>query len=356
MSGNDVQMTLKVNNLSYTGFETIDIKNSIEDLTGTFVLTLSGAWGVDIPIIEPQSSCLLFLNDEPVITGFVDSVTVTIKKDMHLVTIIGRDKAADLIDCSVVNSSGQYLGLKVEQIITQICAPFKITVRVDTGVDTGLPLKVFAVEQGMSAFEAIQKVCKIRRLLATSDGNGGVLITRAGNNKVKTVIAEGINLLEGTANYDFSNRFSTYYCKGQQPADSTTAISTAIGSIGITQDPAVIRYRPILIVAEGQATTQDCQDRSQWEQAVRLGKSQKYTITVNGWDDPLENNLWTTNEIVTLDSKTLGVFDNLLIMSVNYKLSEQGQLTILELTPASAYQTFELDTSNAATNAYLQEE
>lgn len=350
----DVVLSLLVNGLSYTGFKTIDISKSIEDLSGTFTLTMSGAWSDDVPIIKPLSKCVLKLDKEIVITGYVDRVSITIKKDAHEIVITGRDKAADLIDCSVVNTTGQYLGLKVEQIIEQICQPFGIKVSLDAGIDTGLPLNVFAIEQGMSAFEAIQKLCKIRRLLATSDGNGGVLITRAGNNLANTAILEGVNMLKGQADYDFSNRFSIYYCKGQQTGNNNTAIQSIIANVGVATDSMVDRYRPLLIIADAPATTKDCQDRAQWEQAIRLGKSQKYTITVNGWDDPLTNTLWKINGLVTVQSPTLGVKDNLLIMGINYRLSEEGQLTELQLTPASAYQTFEVDTTNAAANAYLQ--
>ncbi len=41
---------------------------------------------------------------------------------------MGRDKTGDLVDCSVVHSSGKWKGVRLEQVAADVCRPFGITV------------------------------------------------------------------------------------------------------------------------------------------------------------------------------------------------------------------------------------
>ncbi len=197
----------------------------------------------------------------------------------------GRDKAGDLYDCSTIEGTGEYKNLKVEAIVTRICAPFGINV--STNVDTGEVIPTFNIEQGMSAFEAIQKVCSMRACLAISDGRGGIQITRSGTSRAGGQLIEGNNILAATASYDVSERFSEYICKGQKQGDDNLSTDAYTMNVANIEDANMKRYRPLVIVADGEATKKDCETRAKWEANVRRGRSDNSTLKLLAGNKPV---------------------------------------------------------------------
>lgn len=329
-------ITLQVNGLNHGGWKTANVFSSIETLSGSFSLTVTDKWDLGIGIhIKPGDLCKLMINQEQVIQGYVDSVEVSYDASNHAITVNGRDTTADLIDCSVIVKTGEWKNSKLENIIKDICSPFGIAVTAD--VDTGPVIPVFSIEQGMTCLEAIQKLCNAKALLALSDGIGGLYITRAGAQVSPTALIQGQNILSATANYDVTERFQTYIVKGQQQgldnldSKSVTAVKSQV------TDNNIARYRPLLIIADGQTNQKKAESQAKWEASTRQGRSRTYTIVVQGWVDGI-GKIWKKNQLVLLNSQAIGVNDKLLIASVNFRLDESGQLTELSLLPKEAYE------------------
>ncbi len=326
---------LKIAGKEHGGWTSATINLSMENLCGAFQLIVTNKWpgqtfALDIKIGD---ACEVYIDNDIVLTGYVDKVNPLIDANNHIITVEGRDKAGDLVDCSILGTH-EWKNQKIEKIVQDICLPFGIPVI--TKVDTGLKLPTFNAEQTMTAFEAIKKVCSKRNCLAYSDGRGGLIINRAGTEKVATSIVEGVNFKSGSAEYDGTERFSQYICKGQRQGDDNSTADGITGAKAIAYDETITRYRPLIICAEGDATIADCQVRVNWEATVRKGKSRKYTTMVNGWR--MQNgDLWPLNNLVTLKSDSLKTGDSLLIAGINFKMDEGGEMSEMALIPADAY-------------------
>jgi prophage tail gpP-like protein len=188
----------------------------------------------------------------------------------------------------------------------------------------------------MTGFEAIQKLCSLRSCLAISDGKGGILITRAGTEKLSDSLTEGQIIKSGQAKYDVTERFSQYIVKGQKQGTDNLSTDAITKAKAVVEDENVTRYRPLIIVADGETSTKDCQLRARWEATVRRGKSRTFTIAVNGWKAP-SGQLWPLNKLIAVKSPLLGVDDTLLIVGTGFKLDNGGEITDLTLMPADAY-------------------
>jgi prophage tail gpP-like protein len=334
------QINLNINGAVHTGWKAVQVKLSMDNLSGAFHLDITDKWGSNTllnPVareIKPADACTVDIEGETVITGYIDKVSPSYDSLTHGISVDGRDKAGDLVDCSIINGTGQYKGLKLEQIAQRICEPFGIPVI--TNIDTGKKFDTFNIEQGMTAFEAIQKMCKMRRCLAISDGKGRVLITRAGTDTASTPLLEGQNILAASADYDFTERYRQYVCKGQKQGDDNSSINNIRANKGVVTDEFVPRYRPLLVVADGQADGLTCFERAVFEAAVRRGKSRKFNVTVVGWLQA-DGSLWGINKLVQIESKWLGVLDTLLIAEVNFKIDQNGETTELTITSPEAY-------------------
>ena len=250
------EILLVIDGNRYAGWKAIDTTISMENLSGQFAATISDVIGKDnkpiraLPTIRPGLACEVYINNQVIITGYVDKVMPVISPDNHSIVVQGRDKTGDLVDCSMTQSTNQLKNLTIDQIVKRICDPFSIPVSIDA--DAGEPFTNFLVEQGSSCFETIQKLCYMRQMLAISNGRGGLKLTKSGTEKLGTDLIEGFNIKFGEASYDFSERFSDYYCKGQRQGDDSSTPETVASNVGHQNDPVVTRYRPLLVIAEGQ--------------------------------------------------------------------------------------------------------
>jgi len=333
-------VTLEIEGQNYQGWTEISISKSIEHLCGGFDLTLTDRWSggnLDLAIL-PGSPCRVAIDGQTVINGYVFGFEISYDADAHQIRVTGKDKTADLVDCAIANGTGEWKNLKLEDLVSELVKPFWLTVKAD--VDTGERIPKFNAEQGMTVYDAVQKLCVLRGCLAIPDDEGNIVITRAGTEQGTTNLAEGDNILAATASYDFSERFSDYIVKGQKSGKDNEDSKTTTAFKSNVQDENIKRYRPTIVMAEGQVDGIKTKVRAQWECAVRRGKSRNFRITVQGWKGA-DGKIWELNKLVKLTSPLLGIDDQLLIAGADFKLSDQGEMTELLLSPAEAYQPVE---------------
>ncbi len=327
---------LKVKSGIFSGWEEIEIKLGIEQICGTFQLDVTERWpGQDTPTpILPGNSCEVLLDGQTMITGYVDYTEPSYDDTSHAVSITGRDKTLDLVDCSAIHKSGQWRNRSLDQIASDICKPFGI--KVIKLVDVGDPFSTFNIQEGERAFEALDRMARMRAVLLMSDGLGNLLITRAGQNSIATELVEGVNIKRGSGKFSWKERFSHYVVKGQHRGTDGEPADNARGPSAAADDTVIDRYRPLVVLAEDQGHIASLKQRAEWEKNVRLGRANRATITVQGWKHA--DGLWLPNSLVHLRSPKLYADLDLLIAQVTYKKKRStGTTTDLELVRPEAF-------------------
>lgn len=345
----------------FAGWESISVQRSIENCAGGFRLSVSEPLDVFGSAVRAGAPCTVMIDGEIVVTGYVDEVNREIDAQQHRVDVTGRDKTADLVDCSALRKTGQWSGQHVERIAADIAAPFGVAVRVDAGVNTGKPLASFALQEGETAFNAIDRATRMRGLLVTTDGAGALLLTRAGTGTINTALELGVNVLSLRVRHDWRNRYSSYTIKGQTAGvhwngDSAAAKASVAGRasqmLARTTDPAVTRYRPLVLVGDCQDAGGSLHDRVLWEASVRAARAFDVEVEVAGWQHPA--GLWTPNRLVRVSAAQLGFEDELLIHRVAFTLDERGSRTVLGLTRRDAYKVIALKEPTVGTAQFTQ--
>jgi prophage tail gpP-like protein len=327
--------SLSVNGKKFEGWESISIKRSIKAISGSFELSVTDKWAQDQTawFITPGNECVLSIGKEKLITGFIDGVAPSFTKESRTISISGRDKTGDLVDCSAVHKPGNWSDISLLRLANIVGAPFGITA---TSTVTGLGNFInFNIQNGESAFEALDRAAKLRGVLLTNDGTGNILITRTGSGRSTTNLQQGVNILSAQAEFQAKERHSKYIVKGQG-AGNTEVGEVDLSPAGIATDLAITRYRPLIVMAEGAATPEICNKRAQWEATVRAAKSSTIHVIVQGWRQA-DGKLWELNKLVKLKSAWLGVNQDFLITSVDFKKGNGGTLTTLELERPDAY-------------------
>ncbi len=332
----DPRATITIGGKRYDGWKTVGVIRSIETMTGSFEFSIAAKEFTSAPRwpLRTGEACTIQLDGETVISGYIDGFAPQYDADGYSITITGRDRSADLVDCSAIAKPGSWQNVSIEAIAAELAKPFGITVT--ARVDTGAKVKRFALQQGETVHAAIDRLARYRGLLPVTDAEGNVELIRPGTGGIVAELVEGVNIGGGGAMHDAKERFSDYIVKGQA-SGSDRASGKAVAAVKAeTRDPAIARYRPMLIIGEEQSTIAELRNRAAWEATTRAGRSQSATIWVPGWHLP-SGKLWTPNVRVAVRSPFLQLDGIMLVSEVRAAKDDRGSVTDLTVTPVEAF-------------------
>ncbi|MBM3114997.1 phage baseplate assembly protein [Jeongeupia naejangsanensis] len=329
-------LELLVDGKIYAGWTELAVEAGLEQLSGSFTLQLTERWpdsGEPRPINAGQP-CVVKVDDLPVVTGFIDSVSVSFNATSRTLSVSGRDVTADLIDCSAIHGAGQWKKASLARIARDLCKPYDIKVDVDASA-TALadqPFDSWNIEEGESCFDCLERAARLRTVMLTTLGDGKLMITRPGAEQTGLALVEGDNIVSASGNFSWNDRFSEYRVKGQSRRSHA--------GVGISKDAEIggdERHRLKIVLAEDQADGPTAQQRADWERTIRAARSNRATITVCGWRQAPDQPLWRPNLRVRLTSSLLRADEEKLITKVNYTLSAEGERCQLELADPRSF-------------------
>ncbi|AZQ10168.1 phage baseplate assembly protein [Shewanella khirikhana] len=335
---------LKAGGNIYQGWTKISVTRSLEAMSGTFDLELTWKWqgqaGQYEKFMEPikqGQQCTVDIGSERVITGYVDDWIPSYDDTTVTISVSGRDKTADLVDCSVDIQSGQLNNQTLSQIANLVCKPFGIEVVVNT--DVGEAFQRIQVEQGETPHELLSRLARQRGVLLTSDTFGNLVITRASKTRAGVALKLGENIKAGRGRFSWRQRYSKFTVKAAgagHGAWDSAALSTVGGIKADVTDTEIGRYRPLIIVNEEITTAEGAAKRGQWERQRSIGKSNTVEYTVTGWRIPQTGNLWDINTLVPVSDEIMGIEEDMLIASLMFSEGDDGRLTVISVVRPDA--------------------
>lgn len=350
MSENILMLT--VNGIDYSGWKTIEIDRDMEEMSGGFTLEMVDLKDKDaVPLIRMGDECLVSIKTIPedetflLMTGYVDSVLTTLGKGGIKFTVTGRDRTADLVDCSVTKAS-EWKNEKFENFVRDVIEPFSLEVVLDEAIDTGDEIKIITPEQGETVAQVIAKYAQEKQLIVYTLPDGRLIITRASTERIQEGIGpvqmlsfvEGENILKASASGDWSQVYSEYRGKGSRQStgdDSNETDATQIQTI--IKDGRVTRFRPLIVIPENEQKDITLKIRMEWEATVRMGRAEGYSITRQGWQVEI-------NKLAFLDLKFVGFRGDMVLKSYRLTADEQGKRTEFKFVHPRAFAVLEADT------------
>ncbi|MDT4837199.1 hypothetical protein FQZ97_709230 [compost metagenome] len=333
------EVRLTVDGAEWGGWQSYRINLGMQQLAGSFDLTLTERWAGQESrrALRPGAPCTLHYDGELLITGYLDNVAPTYNAEDHRITVSGRDKTADLVDCSA--PATQWIGRSLAAVARELCAPFGITV-IDR-VGAGVPFRSLKPNDGETVFEMLDQAARIRGVLLITDGRGNLVITRAGTEHAGDALRLGQNILSGSDNVDLRDVFSTYTLKGQQPGSDWMDGETAAAVLARANDARITRHRPLTLVADGPLDAAAAREQVTWERNVRWGRSQSISYGVHGHRQQ-SGALWRPNMMVSVfDAYQFLDGASRLITDLTYILDDQGERCELTVMPREAFDLVE---------------
>lgn len=339
---NDHDVTLRVNGKEFSGWTRVSISAGIDRIARSFDVEVTRQWqqtsnlaDLGLPVVEGDVVEVLIGGDK-VITGFVDSTPLRYDAGNVSAGIAGRSKTEDLIDCSAPTQPGQFTNRSLAQIVSTLAQPFGV--KVVSATPESSTLTSFQIDYGETVSEALNRLLGLEQVLAFDNADGALVLDTVGNEKAHTALVLGENVTSADSQRDFSDRFSDYIVSGQRAGTDDDYGETTNSKItSSVKDPAVKRYRPLIIKQCGNATLATAKARAQYEQAHREGVTLETTYTVLGWRQG-DGQLWQPNQRVVVWDPVMG-FDNdeLVIAEVTWQLDERGFTSRLRVGPQAAY-------------------
>ncbi len=336
----DVSPALRIHGQIYEGWTGVSVTRDIEQMAGVFQLSLRDKWAgmKSLGAVRPGLACSLSESDEPMVTGWLDSVEMSIAYEDHSITATGRDKTGDLIDCAAIHQGGSWDNQSIYAIATDLCRPFSVAVTANAPA-AHETVKQFKLEESEKVFDAIERLCRIKGLLPTSTPAGALLLTsgdQATSSGASLRTGKDGNVLHAQATFNNAQRFATYIVKGQDSGLGLSDAAAATGPKGSTQDAGITRYRPLTVLAEDSVDAAACQKRAEWEASVRAGRARRLIATVQGWHHA--GGLWRPLTLVDCEIPEVNLSARMLISAVTYsRNSEDGTTTELTLADPAAF-------------------
>jgi len=317
---------LDVNGRVYSGWTAISITRSIEAISGRFSLGLTERWPGQPTVwpVLPEAECAISIGDDIVLTGDVGQIAPSFDDSQHEISATGRDRTGRMVDCSAVHSPGEWSGIKLDRLAAILAKPFGISVKNETDVGPAWTQdKPFKLQPGETAFEALDRACRMRGVLPISDGVGGLTLTKPGQTRCSTALIQGQNIKAASLTSDISDRFATYIVRGSQPSSDMLDPEQAASVEGRATDGMLKSYRPLIIIAESSVDIAAARKRAQWEATVRAARAATVSVTVQGWRQG-NGDLWPVNALVNVDLPWLRVSGEMLISELTHSLDESG--------------------------------
>ncbi len=332
-------VSLAIGGSLFAGWTDVTITRSLDALCGTFELSLVDRAKTDADpfSIRDGDAVRVQVGADTIITGWIDAIAPSFTAESHDISVSGRDRTADLVDCSAVHKASSWRKARIEAIAAELAAPFGIGVV--ARASTGAPVDRFALQQGETVHAALERLMRFRGLLLVPTPAGDLEIITPADSAPVAVVAEGANITSASATFDQRDRFGEYIVKGQA-SGSDDRHGRAVTQIrGAARDPGVTRYRPMIVIAEDQSDGISATTRAQWEAGVRAGRSVSIEVTVPGWRPAPGADLWRPNTRVTLRSLKVRKPDNtMLVTAVRLAKGAAGTLATLTLMPPEAWQ------------------
>lgn len=361
MSGEESELdedlvTLRVRGLEFAGvggkrWGAVTITTSLVDLASSFSLKALGVFATEEDFIREGDEVEVFVGPDLLITGYVDDVEHDGDAENASVEVSGRSRTCDLFDCSA--PLGTWSGLTLLKLLQTLIASYRIDIVDEAGVG-GVIVRSHRTEEGEFLFDAIDRLGRDHSFLATDDGAGRLVLTRAGAaGRATDKIMRGVpGFISGGPKRSMAERYSHIVCMGQSASD----LEVDTDAQGGAEDVGVTRFRELIIKPERGVSKADAAARAAWEATTRAAKALEGNYVQRGWRQA-GGAVWKKNQIAEVFDGFGRLFADLLIVGLTFTIDpEAGRLAAFRVGPPEGFKPQPVRTRAVDVTQYEQAE
>ena len=318
------------NGIEVRGWSSVSVGLSMSTLCNGFSLSQFVGDDFDAPVLFPGDAVRIECDGELLLDGYVDEMSSSFSSDNHSISISGREKTCDLVDCSLKDFGKSWKNRSVVQIVDDVCRSFGILFNAN-GVNPNGKLTKFCPDPGCTGADVISDACRQKDVVCYSDGLGNVkLVNDKKFEQIEDFVRQGLNVLSAEVSFNNSERFSDYVVLCSSDPKTKRRGESKDGEIG--------RTRCLVMVDEGYGNVESAEQRAAFESLSRTAKSTTLNVTLAGWKRN-DGKLWKPGALVDcLIPAFFGSFvQTLLLNSVELVYDSSGTFVNLELVRKDYY-------------------
>lgn len=332
---------LTVDGREFAGWKQVQISGSLNSPVTNFSLTLSERWVeggrppriITVPITV-GSAVALEIGQDRVLTGYIERVSRSIDGSAHEVSVTGRSKSADLVDCCV-EAGVNLRNVSLRYCVETLLKPFDIALTVSPSAEAGVARVIpnFHAKSGEPVLEEIKRLCALHALLVSDGPWGDLVLADAGaHGDSITLDARNDAVLAGSVTLDYAGLYSPVEIFGRG-GGATAGDSDSIALVkGRAINDQVTRHRPMMSQASADERSGSADRQARLVVAKQRAQSVTADLRLAGWRRP-DGNLWWKGQMIRLADPHLGYEGELVVQRFDLSLSESGSIVSLSLAP-----------------------
>lgn len=344
-----------INGTPYALFKTITVSRSLDNASGSFMITTSSNAPDTFPI-NRGDVISISVDGVSKLYGFIDEINISGDNESHSISFPGRDNTCDLIDSSVPDGAKvieEQISLKsmCEKVISELGIQMQVEDNSgQTNIFTEEDLQ--AAESGDAAIDYLQSYARKKQVFLIPSGDGKLIIYRPGQEVATTDLIHRYNdNRNNVKSYNVRQsqqaRFNQYYVRSQDNYgffDDADYGVDGTKRTGIVTDDSIRTGRYLEIVAEESMDDETCLARAKEEANIRRARSTSYSCVVAG-TSMADGTPWDIGQTVTVNDEIANVRGSFIIRSVEYsQSSDAGTQTSITCAPIDAYKVQPVET------------
>jgi len=351
--------TIIINGKAYSNFLSIEVDMSMETLTNSFKITLASENAKSVPFSE-DDEIIIYLKNTPILTGTIEILTSTSSISNRSTKIQGRDKTSTVVDSDLIDPVNISGSISLKDFIETLLRKNQIEdIQVLSLTDTQLLTQNdnVAVELGQNLFSVIDEYCQLRQVLAYTNGEGNIVLSRSSSNESyysKKLVhrtagfqndfitkGQGTNVMTAVYRRSKIESYKNYVVQTRDILEILNlpplSSSESSGSVVVENDTTTKLPKTMVLANDKARTLDSAQNRAKWEKSYRLSKTRNYFCDLDGLEVG-DGVIWKPNTIVKLEDDWNGLDEYMLIKDVSFNFdTNSGSQTSLTLIDKGSY-------------------
>ncbi len=309
-----------------SGFGIVSLKSSFYTLADSFVLVTSESSSEALSTakskIKANAECSISIDNELILTGYIDDVIPSYEGAKKVLEIHGRSKAGDMVDSMLVYRN--YRNQTLNKIANDLSEPFGIKA-VLSCADVAVPF--FSIMSGENVSDAIIRLCRINNKVVYSSADGNLIIADKASNQLSSVTLKsgaGGNLIEGKNTMSARGLYSDYILIGQKSLDDKYSLE-ALTAPTLSKSLGG-RFRQKVLVGD---YVEDGYLSREIDKAAKVNSTA--SLTANSWKNA-KSRFFAPNSIVSVQDSWLEMNASYLASGIHLlKTPKTGHVTTFSL-------------------------
>lgn len=329
------KISVEIDGKVHENWQNYHIESSFLTPADAFDFSIGLPNGITPPDVKEGGKCSIKIENETIMTGFIDTILHSIDKHHHSYQINGRDTTSLLVDCSAPIHN--FKGLSLLDAVKKIAEPMGIKKVLLRGEATEFDKT--DIDIGISGWDAIIHLANSAGLHAWSDPDGTLIIGNA--DYTTEPVAKLIlnyngrlnNIIRLSHEKSSHNRYSEVTFLGQSHGKSSDSAKHNLKYVH--KDDSVTFEKKKTIVVGDAENLESLKKAAEKYLADQIIEGETINITIQGhFVDQAKQTLFKPGQRVYIESDIFGIDAIYFLMGCRYSLTKyEGTVTELTFKP-----------------------